>query len=85
VRYRNGYAFNEMVAPQKVVLYAPDESNCFVAELKHNSNGSDWQQETITLGASNEYDAATDTTKYGKWQTVGSPSWLQVSTLVFLC
>lgn len=72
-----------------------DASNYFYATLKHNDldffsgQPRGWQEENITLGASNEFDPLKDVDDegnpvyVGKWRKVGSPTWIGIRGLAF--
>jgi hypothetical protein len=62
-----------------VRIYAPDDANYFEADF--TDPGGAWTKYTYALGRSNEYNSVGNPD--GKWSSVGSPDWEQISGIEF--
>jgi len=81
-RTRYGFGFPSWGASVgQVELWAPDQDNKFVAGIKLYGTESDWTQFSLSLGTDTEYDE--DTNPNGTWTKTGSPTWDNVTYLVF--
>lgn len=64
----------------KVYLYAPDDSNCFYADL--TGTASTWTFFEESLGENAEYDA--DERPSGIWKKTGNPNWWDIESVAFI-
>lgn len=70
-----------IAASNYVLLYAPDIFNAFLYNFDENEVSIGWKEHSIALGENNERNAQNPT---GKWLKVGSPSWLNLTSVEFV-